>query len=204
MSETRSAQARAVPLHLLPTQRQPSTLMHAAELVSVLHFVGVPEQALVGAQPFAAAHCWEDSVEHAAAVPLHTGAPPAPALAMVPAVPPKPAVAAPPEPAWLVVPPVPAMDGAPASAPTLVSPAVTLIAPASLLPPLSLEAPAAPAASLLELPATPASPDGPKSLLEPPQLTVRDSAHGTSQTQDDFFMPNGWQKPASFYYRSRS
>jgi hypothetical protein len=203
-SDTRSAQARAVPLHLLPAQRHPSTLTHAAEVVAVLHFVGVPEQASVGVQPFSPVHCWADSVEHAATVPLHTGAPPAPALAGEPAVPPEPAMAAPPEPAWLVVPPLPAMDGAPASPPTLLSPALTLIAPASLPPPLSFEAPAAPAVSLLELPARPASPDGPKSLLEPPQLTVRDRAHGTSQTQEDFFMPYGWQKPARFYYRGRS
>lgn len=198
-----SAHAVAVPPHLLPAHVQPSTLAHAAEVVGVLHFVGVPEQASVGVQPFSPAHCWEESAEHAAAVPLHTGAPPAPALAAEPAVPPEPAVAAPPEPAWLVVPPLPAMDGAPASPPTLLSPAVTLIAPASP-PPLSFEAPAAPAVSLPELPARPASPDGPKSLLEPPQLMVRDRAHGTSQTQEDFFMPCRWQRPARFYYRGRS
>lgn len=204
--EARSAQGLAVPLHLLASQRQPSTLMHAAEVLAVLHLVGVPEHAFVGAQPLAAAHCWEESVAHAVAVPLHTGAPPAPALASEPAVPPEPPIAAPPEPAWLVVPPVAITGGAPASPPTPVSPAATLIAPASLLPAWSVgAAPAAPAVSLLlESPASPAPPDGPKSLLEPPQLTVRERAHGTSQTQEDFFMPCGWRRPATFYYRGRS
>jgi len=197
VSVPRLAQAVAVPPHLLPTQLQPSTLVQAAEVAAVEHFVGVPEQLLVGPQPLAAEHSWVVSVVHDAAVPLQTGAPPAPALPTEPA---EPAVAAPPEPAWPGAPPAPPVVEAPEPPAMLVAPPETPIAPASppllALPPLSLvaaAAPAAPAASLFEAPASPAEPGELRSLPEPPQLTLTERAQGTNHSQRDFFMLYGWR-----------
>jgi hypothetical protein len=193
VSTFRLVQAVAVPVHLLPTQPQPSILMQAAELTALEHLLGVPEQLLVGPQPLSAKHSCADSVVHEAAVPLQTGAPPAPALATEP---PEPPVAAPPEPAWPVLPPA---VGVPAPPAVPVSPPETLIAPASPavpeLPPLLSIAPAAPgapgapAASLPGVPASPAAPGELELPLEPPQLTLIERAHGTSHSQVDFFMP---------------
>ena len=49
-------QAVAFPVHLLPSQAQPSILMQTAELAALEHLVGVPEQLLVGSQPLSAKH----------------------------------------------------------------------------------------------------------------------------------------------------
>ena len=127
---------------------------------------------------------------HEAAVPLQTGAPPAPALATEP---PEPPVDAPPEPAWPVLPPAVEVPAPPA---VPVSPPETPIAPASPavleLPPVLSIAPAAPGSPAASLPGAPASPAAPGELkppLEPPQLTLIERAHGTSHSQVDFFMP---------------
>jgi len=49
-------QAVAVPVHLLPSQAQPSILMQVAKLAALEHLVGVPEQLLVCSQPLSAKH----------------------------------------------------------------------------------------------------------------------------------------------------
>jgi hypothetical protein len=56
VARTRLGQAVAAPVHLLPTQPQPLTLPHAANVVAAEHLVGVPEQLSVGVQPVAAEH----------------------------------------------------------------------------------------------------------------------------------------------------
>lgn len=89
-------QAVAFPPHLLFAQVQPRTLPHACEVVTVAHFVAVPEHELVGVQPLPFEHCCSVSAEHMVALPLHTGALPEPPLPLEPGAP---AVDAPPEPA---------------------------------------------------------------------------------------------------------
>ena len=203
-------QAVAFPPHLLFAQAQPRTLPHSCKVVTVAHFVAVPEHELVGVQPLATEHCCSVSDEHAVAAPLHTGAPPEPPPALEPEAP---AVDMPPEPARLVVPPVPTAppvpptEEAPASPATLALPLELSGAPASppeLEPALSFETPAAPAASLFEAAASPALPDEPMSVLDPPQLMLSETAHGTNHSQEDLFMPHGWPQALSFYYPTRS
>ncbi len=201
MSEMSFGQTVAVPPHLLPAQLQPSTLRQAAEVFVVEQIVGAPEHVSVGAQPLAAEHSLVASVAHDGAVPMQTGAPPDPALATEPAAP---AVDAPPEPAWLAVPPAPLAGEVPA--PAAVPPSPPGLVPASplALPPVSFEIPAAPAESLFGAPASPLVPDELMSLLELPQATLNETAHGTNHIQEDRFMPHGWQSGARFYYRDRS
>jgi hypothetical protein len=172
--------SKAVPMHFLPTHAQPATLSQLVASVVALHFVTVPEQLSVAWQPLAFPHCFAVSAAQEVAVPMHTGAPPAPAV-----VPP----ATPPEPAWLTAPPVPPLAlGAPASPATLESPPLAVSsapeAPAlcELLP--LLLSPAAPAVSAPEAPA----PEPLLSALVPPQLTLTETAQGTNQSQENRFM----------------
>jgi len=99
---TIASHAVAVPAHFVPFHAQPATLPQSAEVVSLVHAVGVPEQVSVATQPLSVAHSFTVSVVHAFAVPPQTA--PAPA-----------------DPATLVLPPV--------SAPAAPAPPVLLVPP---------------------------------------------------------------------------